>query len=346
MGKGLGKGKGEGPMGEPYKEEIKMTSTDEIIDLIENEIGGEEDGEPNKIKNIPSQEPKEMVKRVEDDIIGDVNFDEDEPDEDVTGVGISNEMVDTTLLDQDNAYQAYFRTVMKKHNIEGIRGLSPDKRSAFFKDVSAGWRSKKKVKESVEEDRLNKKLLHKGAVHKKSRRRSRAIGGAYGSQKRMSDSEKRLRNKIAIEKSGKPWKTSFKSEQDRGAHARRRYEHGKDRDKYERALKRGETDKFLRQVSGKGGVSKGKAATSYPYKRSQSIPSRPGPLSSYPLKRSGTTKEDFEQYKIFCNYMMEQCGINDLTTLSEKELGNFFTLANEAFIMINELTQTPKVKSR
>ena len=40
--------------------------------------------------------------------------------------------------------------------------------------------------------------------------------------------------------------------------------------------------------------------------------------------------------------MMEQCGIDDLTALSEEELGNFFTLANEAFIMMNEVMENPQ----
>lgn len=203
---------------------------DDVIDLIEAELEGSEEGEPNLIKNVPSQDPKEEIDRVEDDITGNSNDLDEEPDEeddypdqyDETGIAseatdadrakkfevarniakrnrelsrrqlaskqmragrkvemprkgspadfemfkksmlkgrarsgvdentIASEMVDRTVLEQDSAYQTYFRGVMKKHGIKGIRGLSKEKRSEFFRDVSAGWRKHKKVKESKE----------------------------------------------------------------------------------------------------------------------------------------------------------------------------------------------------
>lgn len=137
-----------------------MSYTDDVIDLIERALEGADEGEPNQMKNAPSQDASKQLSAVEDDLTGpDVDLDEgpdeedDYPDE-YDEKGIASEMVDRTLLDQDNAYQAYFRTVMKKHDIKGIRGLSSEKRSTFFKDVSSGWKNHKdnhkKVKESVE----------------------------------------------------------------------------------------------------------------------------------------------------------------------------------------------------
>jgi hypothetical protein len=167
-GKGKRMGKGEGPMGSPYKE-IKEITVDDIIDLAEAELEGAEEGEPNEMKNAPSQNPDEQMKRLEDDLTGNsIDLDEEPDDEDdypdeydekglvsqmpdESGEAIASEMVDATLLEQDSAYQTYFRGVMKKHGIKGIRGLSAEKRSVFFKDVSAGWRSRKKVKEEGKE---------------------------------------------------------------------------------------------------------------------------------------------------------------------------------------------------
>ena len=136
---------------------------DQVIQLVDTIINEEmEEGEPNDLKNEPSQNPEEQLDRVEDDLGGAegeelVDYEEgeeregeDEPED----IGeLANVMVDSTLLDQDNAYQTYFRTVMKKHDIKGIRGLNAEKRSAFFKDVSSGWKKHKdngkKVKEQI-----------------------------------------------------------------------------------------------------------------------------------------------------------------------------------------------------
>jgi len=130
----------------------------QVIDLIDNIINEMDEDQPNDLKNEPSQDPEEELDRVEDDLggaegeelgdyeAGDEREGEAEP-EDIEELAYT--MVDSTLLDQDNAYQAYFRTVMKKHDIKGIRGLSAEKRSEFFRDVSSGWKKHKKVGEQI-----------------------------------------------------------------------------------------------------------------------------------------------------------------------------------------------------
>jgi hypothetical protein len=139
---------------------------DDVIDLIEAELEGSEEGEPNILKNVPSQNPEEEIDRVEDDLTGNSNDLDEEPDEEddypdqYDEMGIASEMVDRTVLEQDSAYQTYFRGVMLKHGIKGIRGLSKEKRSVFFKDVSAGWRKHKKVKESVEVKEDGNEILY------------------------------------------------------------------------------------------------------------------------------------------------------------------------------------------
>jgi len=128
---------------------------DDVIDLIEAELDGSDDGEPNELKNNPSQDPQKLIRQTTDDVVGNaINLDE-EPDEEedyesqYDEKGIASEMVDMLLLDQDSAYQTYFRGVMKKHGVTGIKHMNNDKKREFFKDVSNGWKKHKKVKESV-----------------------------------------------------------------------------------------------------------------------------------------------------------------------------------------------------
>ncbi len=143
-----------------------MSYTDNVIDLIERALEGSDEGEPNKLKNAPPKEPGELFDAVEDDMTG-PDFDLDEgPDEeddypDQYGEkGIASEMVDLTLLDQDNSYQAYFRTVMAKHDIKGIRGLSSEKRSTFFRDVSSGWKNHNDNKNNHKKVKEGKEILY------------------------------------------------------------------------------------------------------------------------------------------------------------------------------------------
>lgn len=198
-------------MGVPFEGE-KVMCKEQVIQLVDSIINEMEEGEPNDLKNEPSQNPEEELDRVEDDLggaegeelvdyeEGDEREGEEEP-EDIEE--LANVMVDSTLLDQDNAYQTYFRTVMKKHDIKGIRGLSSEKRSAFFKDVSAGWRKhkKKKVGESVDE----KKFLKNWGRHELPERWTEP---KYGS---APTSRAQARKADAIRK-GIKYKDTYKSE--------------------------------------------------------------------------------------------------------------------------------------
>jgi hypothetical protein len=140
--------------------ETDMSYSDEIItflDSILDEAGTIEDGEPNEMPNIPEQKPDVQIKQVEDDI-GGVGLDEPELGPEVAE--IAADIVDDILVEQDSVYQTYFRGVMKKHGATDIKHMSSETKRAFFKDVSAGWKSRKKVKEEsvkiVSEDTLYK----------------------------------------------------------------------------------------------------------------------------------------------------------------------------------------------
>ncbi len=129
-----------------------MSYTDDVIDQIDNmlEQGSRADGEPNRLTHVPEQDPDIQRSQLAGDMGGGEDY-EDVCDPEVTdALDEANKLVDDILDEQDSAYQKYFRGVMKKHGVTQIKTMSPDKKRAFFKDVSSGWRSRKKVKEQTD----------------------------------------------------------------------------------------------------------------------------------------------------------------------------------------------------
>ena len=147
-------------------------SYSEVINFLDSilvEYGTTEDGEPNKIKNEPFNEPEKEAGALGDDLgdEGEYDFDdmddeysdypdeygeegvyddededqedEDEEDEDDEIIEMAKQMVDAILLEQDNKYQEYFRSVMHKHGFDTLKGMRDEEKKAFFKDVKRGW---------------------------------------------------------------------------------------------------------------------------------------------------------------------------------------------------------------
>jgi len=136
-----------------------MSHTNDVINQIDNmlEQGAVVDGEPNSLAHVPEQDPDIQRGQLANDMGGGEEY-EDVNDEEVTDeLDEALNLVDKVLDEQDSAYQTYFRGVMKKHGVTGIKHMSPDKKREFFKDVSNGWRSKKKVKEGKEVSELMQK---------------------------------------------------------------------------------------------------------------------------------------------------------------------------------------------
>jgi len=180
MGRRMGRGQGEGPIGRPF---ITKEQIHQVMEMILDEYDA--DGEPNELKSVPSQDPSTQLDRLEDDLggasgeeapegeavesdeeddefpkgrMGDGDSDLDDYYADDEEVAIANEMVEELLMREDNTYQLFFRDMMKKHGLDSIKRLPPEKKRAFFNDVKKSWRSKK-VKEQVFGFDIDDKIL-------------------------------------------------------------------------------------------------------------------------------------------------------------------------------------------
>ena len=128
-----------------------MSYTDDVVENIAQmlEAGSTADGEPNSLTHVPEQDPDIQRSQLANDMGG------GEENEDVDDAVVTDELdeafnlVDEVLDEQDSVYQKYFRSVMKKHGITQIKTMGPEQKKAFFKDVSDGWRGRKKVKEQT-----------------------------------------------------------------------------------------------------------------------------------------------------------------------------------------------------
>lgn len=167
-------------MGIPLEGENVM-NPNQLIQFLDSVLdeASTDDGEPNKLPNIPEQNPEIQTKQMEDDI-GGANLEDPELGADEIGEMVVN-FLDNILVEQeDNEYQTYFREVMKKHGIESIKDLDPDQKKEFFEDVSAGWKNGKKVKENIDMFSENYKEYFKDMLDKEGK-----------SLSSMSDDEKK-----------------------------------------------------------------------------------------------------------------------------------------------------------
>lgn len=229
-----------------------MSYTDDIVNNIVSmlEQGSTADGEPNSLKHVPEQDPDIQRSQLANDMGGGEEYEEVD-DEIVTDeLDEALSLVDDILDEQDSAYQAYFRGVMKKHGVTQIKTMSPEKKKEFFKDVSNGWRSRKKVKEQTD-----------------------------------------------------------------------------------RGMKMGLTPSVSRQAH--AGPNKGNARELNPPPK--------GSHSQVGRETSGSLDESqlYEEYKKYFQFMLDECGIEDFSELSETDQAEFMGLVNEAFLTMNELMQKP-----
>lgn len=310
-----------------------MSYTDDVIDLIERALEGADEGEPNQMKNAPSQDADKQLSAVEDDLTGpDVDLDEEPDDEDdypdeYDEKGIASEMVDRTLLDQDNAYQAYFRTVMKKHDIKGIRGLSSEKRSTFFKDVSSGWKNHKDNHKKVKE---SKKIVvsEDYKTHFKSMMKKHGV-------KRITDLEG-AEKKAFFNKVDASWKSVKEQMMQKPGEG---YEKGilqskrppmTSGEKAMRARKMGKTLSGL--IAGKD-----KPHRFYSVRGKQLLGRKPGQVKE---------QEAYDDYKKYFEYLMDQCEIDDFSLLTEDDQAEFYVLVNEAFQLGDALEEISEQMQR
>jgi hypothetical protein len=115
--------------------------------------------EDNALKNEPSDEPEEELSRTHDDIAGygdpkdkekeyppggqDDSGLEDEPEEDLYGHGGEGIGEQLEVILNEHPYNDFFKSMMDKEGLSGLKGQSKEKISSFFKKVSAEWKKKK-----------------------------------------------------------------------------------------------------------------------------------------------------------------------------------------------------------
>jgi hypothetical protein len=123
--------------------------------------------EDNALKNEPSDEPEEELSRTHDDIAGygdpkdkekeyppggqDDSGLEDEPEEDLYGhggMGIGEQL--EYILKEEN-YKEFFKSMMDKEGISSLKGVSDEKKKAFFNKVDKGWKAKGEKPENIKE---------------------------------------------------------------------------------------------------------------------------------------------------------------------------------------------------
>ena len=163
----MGRGGGEGPMGTPREEMFAMDTpelkeVEKMVDLLVDSSVAEcgECGDENAIKNEPSDDPEEELSRTHSDIAGygDPKDIEDEyppgPQDDTGlqqvdddfyshgGMGMGEQL--ESIL-KEHPYNDFFKSMMDKEGLSGLKGQSKEKISSFFKKVSAEWKKKKQA---------------------------------------------------------------------------------------------------------------------------------------------------------------------------------------------------------
>jgi len=123
---------------------------DLLVDSAVAECG--DGGEPNAMQNEPSEKPEEELSRAHDDIAGygDPEDIEQEYPPGPNGVdGIQQDGEEDiggqleSILSEKGEYHAFFKRMMDSEGVSSIAQMSHDKKSDFFKKVSAGWKKEK-----------------------------------------------------------------------------------------------------------------------------------------------------------------------------------------------------------
>lgn len=95
----------------------------------------------NELKNYPTQDGPNLVKRVRDELSKD-DLSKDEP---------TGEDVNVTEGTKEE-YRAHYNGMLKKMGVQDVGDLSPEQRKKFFNDIDKHWKAKdeKKVNEEIE----------------------------------------------------------------------------------------------------------------------------------------------------------------------------------------------------
>lgn len=113
----------DGDYGDYKKVKRVIDGVDAVLDEIENDID-----------HVPNQDLQALHKSVVDEL----TKDELTPVEESIAISISK-------LIREEDYRTYFKSMMKKWNIDSIDDLSDEKKKKFFDAVDKGWKAKKET---------------------------------------------------------------------------------------------------------------------------------------------------------------------------------------------------------
>jgi len=133
---------------------------DMLVDSAMSE-SGVDDGDDNALQNVQSDDAEEELGRLHSDIAGygdpeDIekeysggttglksHMNDDEEDMYGHGGMGMEERLQLEFLLHEEDYKEFFKSMMDKFGITGLKGLSIEKKKEFFSQVGAAWRSKK-----------------------------------------------------------------------------------------------------------------------------------------------------------------------------------------------------------
>jgi hypothetical protein len=323
-----------------------------FLDSILAEAGTTADGEPNKLKNEPSQDPGEEFEDLEDDLgydeddmdtdseFSDDDFeDEDEEDEDEEDeiIEMASTMVDAILLEQDNKYQEYFRGVMKKHGFNTLTQMRDDQKKAFFKDVKSGWN---KVGENFVDVTKTHRPVTAGWSKEDKRGVQQTLKSTYGAETKPGAGRGRTvrawhptkGHRNLMPTGGMP---KFTVKRDK--HLSNEAKLYEDYEEYFRNMMK---DNDIKNIDDLSDEEKkdffNKVDAGWKSKEEKGV-------SEQTTSRKSIKEQMEDAYRKYFKYMLEKCEIYDLKKLSEEDRVQFYSLVNEAFVIfhLNEQMQRP-----
>ena len=123
-----------------YSTYKKVETVDTILDEVENQID-----------NIPDQD----IEQLHDDIVDELSTDSEDREEEEETEEEAMEVMENTveenmktavqLLVTEEDYREFFKSMLKKFNINSPSDLDDEKKKAFFDAVDKGWKAKKET---------------------------------------------------------------------------------------------------------------------------------------------------------------------------------------------------------
>jgi len=147
-GRRMGRGQGKGPIGQPYKEATELVDTILTGDYSTYKILGEVDTILDEVENQIDTVPDQDIDQLQADVIDELSKDssdvEEEKAEEYKENTIEENMKQSVqLLVTEEDYRTFFKSMLKKYNINSPSDLDDAKKKEFFNVVDRSWKAKK-----------------------------------------------------------------------------------------------------------------------------------------------------------------------------------------------------------